>query len=198
LKPITYQQLVTRIGMHLISTSVQDGWRSPVRQRTRQGHLTIRKSFLMTDHPQPPDFLIRPMLITDYDEVLGLLSQTPGVSLREADSREATARYLTRNPELSFVAEHSGVMAGCVMSGHDGRRGYLQHLAVLPDYRRSGIASSLVEQCLVRLEQEGISKTHIDVLKTKPSASAYWKNRRWTLRTDIERYSLVRSGKVNA
>jgi ribosomal protein S18 acetylase RimI-like enzyme len=129
----------------------------------------------MTDHPQPQDFVILPMLITDYDEVFGLLRQTPGVSLREADSREATARYLTRNPELSFVAEHSGVMAGCVMSGHDGRHGYLEHLAVLPGHRRSGIASALVKHSLARLEQEGILKIYIDVLKTNPFASAYWK-----------------------
>jgi len=82
------------------------------------------------------------MTIEDYDSVIGLLTATSGVRLREADSREATARYLERNPGLSFVALVDGVIAGCVMCGHDGRRGYLQHLAVSPRFRERGIGSA--------------------------------------------------------
>ena len=141
---------------------------------------------------------IRPMTIDDYDRVISLMKATPGVSLREADSREATARYLERNPGLSFVAEADGKLAGCVMCGHDGRRGYLQHLLVLPAYRRRGIASALVETCLARLEQLGIFKSHIEVFHTNMQAQAYWESRGWERRTDIQKYSYVRNGNVNA
>ena len=79
------------------------------------------------------------------------------------------------------------------MSGHDGRRGYLQHLVVLPTHRRKGIANALVESCLCELESLGILKSHIDVLKTNALASAYWESQGWKLRTDIKRYSFVRS-----
>jgi len=90
------------------------------------------------------------MTMADYDAVIELMKATPGVSFRDADSRDATARYLERNPGLSFVAEKGDRLVGCVMCGHDGRRGYLQHLAVLPEHRRQGIASALVERCLAR------------------------------------------------
>jgi ribosomal protein S18 acetylase RimI-like enzyme len=143
-------------------------------------------------------FRIRAMTIDDHDAVLGLLSETPGVSLREADSRESTRRYLERNPGLSFVAEIGGAAVGCLMAGHDGRRGYLQHLVVLPEHRRRGIAGALVERCLAGLESLGIRKSHIDVLKTNPLAAAYWERRGWTLRTDIHRYSMVRGGGEDA
>ncbi|MDS1141771.1 GNAT family N-acetyltransferase [Pusillimonas sp. SM2304] len=143
-------------------------------------------------------FMIRPMLIEDYDAVIELLRQTPGVSLRDADSRAAVHRYLERNPGLSFVAEMAGQLVGCVMSGHDGRRGYLQHLAVLPEHRRKGIASALVESCLAKLEALGIIKTHIDVLKTNGPAHAYWESRGWAPRTDIDRYSFIRGKAQNA
>lgn len=141
---------------------------------------------------------IRVMISADYDAVLKLMHNTPGISLRDADSREATERYLARNPEMSFVAEVQGRLIACVMCGHDGRRGYLQHLLVLPDYRRQGIAQALVERCLVALEQRGIHKCHLDVFKINTSAARYWQGQGWKLRTDIDRYSFTREGNENA
>lgn len=141
---------------------------------------------------------IRVMTMDDYDAVIALMSNTPGISLRDADSREATARYLQRNPGLSFVAESATGLCACVMSGHDGRRGYLQHLLVLPAYRRQGIANRLVERCLSSLEALGIGKCHLDVFKTNESAARYWQHQGWTLRVDIDRYSFTRPGNENA
>jgi ribosomal protein S18 acetylase RimI-like enzyme len=143
-------------------------------------------------------FTLRVMTMDDYEAVIALMSNTPGISLRDADSREATARYLQRNPDMSFVAEIGSVICGCVMSGHDGRRGYLQHLLVLAEYRRQGIANALVERCLASLEQHGILKCHLDVFKTNQAAARYWHSQGWQLRTDIDRYSFIRSGNPDA
>lgn len=55
---------------------------------------------------------IRVMSTADYDAVLELMQKTPGISLRDADSREATERYLERNPGMSFVAEVDGGWLG--------------------------------------------------------------------------------------
>lgn len=137
------------------------------------------------------------LTIDRYDEVLALMKRTPGVSVREADSREATARYLARNPGFSFVAEAERVI-GCAMCGHDGRRGYLQHVIVEEMYRGRGIAHALINRCLDRLEEVGIVKTHIDVFVTNDLANEYWKRRGWRLRDDIFRYSLIRSQNQNA
>lgn len=133
-----------------------------------------------------------------YPEVLALMQRTPGVSVREADSPEATARYLTRNPGLSFIAEADGRVVGCALCGHDGRRGYLQHVIVEPEYRRRGIAQALVARCLDGLAQLGIAKTHLDVFVTNAEAQAYWPKRGWQRRDDIQRYSFVRSASPNA
>ena len=143
-------------------------------------------------------FTIRTMVIGDYDAVMDLMQRTPGVTFRDADSRSSTHRYLDRNPGLSFVAEINGQSVGCVMCGHDGRRDYLQHLIVLPEHRRKGIADALVENCLAALVVLGIVKSHIDVIKTNVAAHDYWQGQGWMLRTDIDRYSFVRHGKENA
>ncbi|MBJ9698673.1 MULTISPECIES: GNAT family N-acetyltransferase [Burkholderia cepacia complex] len=143
-------------------------------------------------------FTIRIMTIDDYETVIDLMKQTPGVTFRDADSYEVTRRYLERNPELSFIAKVGDETAGCIMSGHDGRRGYLQHLVVAPAHRRQGIANALVECCLARLEVLGIAKSHVDVIKTNANAHAYWERQGWQLRTDIDRYSFIRNGRSNA
>ena len=134
----------------------------------------------------------------DYDAVVALMRNTPGISLRDADGRDPTERYLARNPGLSFVAETESGLCGCVMSGHDGRRGYLQHLLVLPEYRGQGIAKRLVQSCLSSLQALGIDKCHLDVLIGNASAARYWQHMGWQLRDDIDRYSYTRAGQPNA
>lgn len=132
---------------------------------------------------------IRAMTIDDHDTLLQLLTETPGVTLREADSRKATASYLERNTGLSFVAICDDSIVGCIMSGHDGRRGYLQHLVVEPQFRRQGIGEKLVQSCLDALAQEGILKTHLFVFKDNDLGNSFWTDKGWILRDEINMYS---------
>ena len=101
---------------------------------------------------------IRPMLISDHPQLIQLLKETPGVSLQKSDSIEATERYLQRNPGLNLVVEDKDKIVGCVMCGHDGRRGYLQHLIVNPSHRNQGLGEQLFRECLSSLENIGIEK----------------------------------------
>lgn len=137
------------------------------------------------------------LTLDHYDAVLALMRATPGISLREADSREATARYLDRNPGHSFVARLDGEVIGCAFCGHDGRRGYLQHVLVAPAHRRQGVGRELVKRCLDRLEAIGIYKTHLDVFATNETGQAYWRHLGWQTRADTARFSYNRSPNPN-
>jgi N-acetylglutamate synthase len=77
------------------------------------------------------------------------------------------------------------------MSGHDGRRGYLYHLAVAPDFGRQGVGSRLVASCLEKLAEAGIDKTHIQVVAENDLAHQFWSDRGWQRRTDIVMYSFT-------
>ncbi len=138
------------------------------------------------------------MTIKHYEEVMSLLTTTSGITIRDADSRDATEKYLLRNPGLSFVAIEENQIIGCAMCGHDGRRGYLQHVAVKKEFRKKGIAAGLVKNCLDKLEELGIYKTHLDVLVTNDLANNYWIKRGWKKRDDLYRYSFIRKGINNA
>jgi N-acetylglutamate synthase len=141
---------------------------------------------------------IAELTIDRHEEVLALFKRTPGISVREGDSREATVRYLARNPGLSFIAEEGKKIIGCAMCGHDGRRGYLQHVVVDPTFRGKRIAHDLITRCLDRLADAGIVKVHIDVLVTNDLANEYWTKKGWSRRDDIYRYSFLRSTDTNA
>lgn len=123
--------------------------------------------------------------IESYDDVLALWQQCEGVGLSDADSRESIQAYLDRNPGMSFVATADGKVVGIVLAGHDGRRGYVHHLAVHPDCRRQGLARQLVDCCLTVLADSGIQKCHIFIFKSNADGIAFWASVGWTSRSDI-------------
>ncbi len=141
---------------------------------------------------------IREMKIDDYDDIIEMFRETPGMTVREADSKNAIETYLNRNPGLSFVATVDSRVIGCVMCGHDGRRGYLQHLVVMVENRKQGVGEKLFTTCIDALQAMGINKTHIFVFKTNGLANKYWVNKGWNLREDINMYSYNISPNKNA
>ncbi len=125
------------------------------------------------------------MTAEDYDEVFRLWESAEGVGLTDADSRDGVEKYLGRNPGMSLVACQDGQIIGAILAGHDGRRGYLHHLAVAPPHRRQGIGSALVRECLARLAAAGIQKCHAWVYQRNLEAQAFWLKTGWSLRDDL-------------
>ena len=128
---------------------------------------------------------ILPFTINDYDRVLAMWQQTDGVGLSSADSKVSIQAYLERNPSMSFIAEVDDVLVGTILSGHDGRRGYIHHLAVHANYRRQGIGRQLVDQCLATLQKVGIQKCHLFVFNDNVEGIDFWESVGWTRRMDI-------------
>ena len=140
------------------------------------------------------------MELSDYDATFALWRHCEGVSLREADSINGIAKYLERNPGLSFIAtEGDGeTIVGSIMAGHDGKRGYIQHLAVADELRKTGVGARLVELCLAALKSEGIIKSHVHVLGENSLGRNFWVNRGWVQRDEIVMYSFINGSNKNA
>ena len=128
----------------------------------------------------------RVMTIADYDGVYQLWLNTPGMGLNTTDdSREGIAKYLKRNPATCFVAEHEGRLAGVIMAGHDGRRGYIHHTAVLPEFRNQGVARRLVGLAMAALDAEGINKVALVAFRRNETGNGFWENMGFSERTDL-------------
>ena len=130
-------------------------------------------------------FSIHPFTLNDTGDAMTLWRATPGIGLSDADAPDKIAAYLERNPGLSFVAQVEKRMVGAVLCGTDGRRGYLHHLAVAPEFRRQGIGAALTEHCLTGLRALGIAKCHLFVFSENAEGRAFWERIGWRLRTDL-------------
>lgn len=129
---------------------------------------------------------IRNMQVSDYDSVYTLWLSCPGMGLNNLDdSREGITKYLARNPDTCFVAEENGRIVGAILSGHDGRRGYISHTAVLPDHQRHGIGKIMVETALKALKAQGINKVNLVVFAKNKTGNAFWEKMGFTQRHDL-------------
>jgi ribosomal protein S18 acetylase RimI-like enzyme len=132
---------------------------------------------------------VQEMTPADYDEAMALWRACDGIGLSAADSREGINAYLARNAGLSLVARLEGRLVGTCLCGHDGRRGYLHHLAVAADHRGQGLGRALAEGCLERLAAAGIDKCHVFIRADNWPAEAFWQALGWQERTDLKMMS---------
>ena len=123
--------------------------------------------------------------IDAYEQVYGLWENCDGIGLSSADSQPSIQRYLERNPGLSLLAYDGQTVVGTILCGHDGRRGYIHHLAVQAEYRRQGIGRLLVDKSLKALEASGIKKCHLFIFHDNTSGIQFWESIGWTYRQDI-------------
>jgi ribosomal protein S18 acetylase RimI-like enzyme len=129
------------------------------------------------------------MVAVDYPALRTLWESSEGVGLSDADSPAGFEQFLARNPGLSFVAADGDRLVGGVLCGHDGRRGYIHHLAVSPSHRRRGVARDLVVRCLSGLGAEGIQKCHVFVFGENTVARTFWESASWSPRVELVMFS---------
>lgn len=115
---------------------------------------------------------IREMTIDDYEEVFALWQITSKRALSKADEKAKIESYLTRSEGMSKVAVIDGKIVGTVLASHDGRRGFIHHMAVLPDYRRNRIGHELAKALLKRLKTKELIKLISSAIRTTPRVRA--------------------------
>ena len=129
---------------------------------------------------------IHKMTIDDYDDVYCLWINTPGMGLNNLDdSRQGIDNFLKRNPNSCFVAMENAKLIGVILSGHDGRRGFIYHTAVDVSQRNNGVGRKLVEAALNALQEEGINKVAFVVFKKNEIGNAFWEKLGFGERTDL-------------
>lgn len=129
---------------------------------------------------------IRKMTIDDYDAVYSLWMSCVGMGLNNLDdSKEGIDKFIQRNPDTCLVAESDSAILGVIMVGNDGRRGYIYHTAVHPDYRKQGIAKKLVDCAMNELSVLGINKVALVVFDRNKTGNAFWESQGFTVRNDL-------------
>lgn len=123
---------------------------------------------------------IRNIYIEDYDAINDFWRKIDGIELAELENKQNFEFFLKRNEGMSFLAvDHEEVIGTCLGS-HNGRRGFLNHLAVAQSHRRKGIGKMLVRKCLEILQAEGIRRIYIFLAKENVEARSFWEHIGWS------------------
>jgi putative acetyltransferase len=130
------------------------------------------------------DYTVTTFTIESYEAVFALWAKSNGIGLSRADDLNNIALYLDRNPGMRFIAK-KGDGGGAILAGHDGRRGYIHHLAVDQTHRRKGIARELVRGSTAALGDHGIRKCHLFICKDNPDGLRFWSAIGWRYRSEL-------------
>ena len=120
---------------------------------------------------------IRPLRLSDYDTIVRLAASS-GLPLRPRgrDSRAAFARQLRSNRTWYLGAFDSERLVGIVLGTHDSRKGWINRLAVHPDYRRRGIGRRLVRACERALHRVGIEMFAALIEEDNESSAVFFRS----------------------
>jgi ribosomal protein S18 acetylase RimI-like enzyme len=140
---------------------------------------------------------IRKMTMDDYEQVLALWEEGD-IPLRPQgrDSRENMQRQLQQPVCFYYVAETKERIIGVILGTHDGRKGWINRLAVAPSYRRRGIATRLVHEVEQHLTVEGIDIVASLIEDWNEISMKMFERFGYTRHTDIHYFSKRKNPKV--
>jgi len=100
---------------------------------------------------------IRKLTINDCEEIIKLWSKA-GLPFKPKgrDSKKAIASQMAANPEFFLGAFEDNRLIGVVVISCDLRKGWINRLAVDPDYERRGVAKTLIAKSEKILRKHGV------------------------------------------
>ncbi len=119
------------------------------------------------------DFQVRTFSMDDYDQVILLWHET-GLRVGPSDSREGILRKLERDADLFLVAQKGERIIGAVIGCYDGRRGWVNHLAVESDYQGQRIGAALMQELERRLRACGCIKMNLLVAQANSRVLGFY------------------------
>lgn len=117
---------------------------------------------------------IRPFADADERAVVELWARC-GLVRPSNDPGKDIARKRRVQPELFLVAAAAdGAIAGSVMAGCEGHRGWINYLAVDPAHRRHGIGRALMREAEAALVRLGCPKINLQIRSDNRDAIAFY------------------------
>ncbi len=132
------------------------------------------------------EFALAVLSAADYESVLALWRQAGlHISLAGRDSAEQFDRQLAGGTQTVLGLRAGGTLAGVVVVTHDGRKGWINRLAVHPDFRRRGAGSRLIAEAERLLHAQGIGIVAALIEDWNQASLALFERAGFSLRPDV-------------
>ena len=125
-----------------------------------------------------------------YHKVVELWKKA-GIGVGSSDTKGEIAGVLNRNPDLFLIGKEDGKIVAVVIGAFDGRRGYVHHLAVDPDYQKNGYGKKIMDELIEQFRKKKVHKIHLFIEKTNPAVVNFYHNLGWNVRDDLIMMSYV-------
>jgi ribosomal protein S18 acetylase RimI-like enzyme len=123
--------------------------------------------------PNGPEIRLRTYRPSDVRAVRSLW-RAAGLHLGPSDRPDALERARRRDPDLFLVAVERGRLVGVVLGRFDGRRGWVNHLAVDVRARRRGLGSRLMGEVERRMARKGCRKVNLHVVPENREVTRFY------------------------
>lgn len=116
----------------------------------------------------------RNFTLDDFDFVIDLWIRA-GLKISSSDTMEGLKNKIRRDPDLFFILEDSSRIIGVVMGSYDGRRGWINHLAVDPKYQGKSIGQKMMSELELRFKKIGCEKVNLLIEMDNQKVQEFYK-----------------------
>jgi ribosomal protein S18 acetylase RimI-like enzyme len=117
---------------------------------------------------------IRPYQDADEAAVIALWNDALPPTAPHNDPATSIRKKLAVDRDLFLVAVVEGAVAGTVMGGYDGHRGWVYSVAVDRRFRRRGIGAALIRRLEAALAERGCLKVNLQVRASNAEVIAFY------------------------
>lgn len=118
--------------------------------------------------------VMRPIVLDDLPALIELW-RVAGLNISPTDTPLGMRRHLGVSGGLAIaICDQAGTIVGSVLASDDGRRGWLNHLAVHPSMQGRGLGALLVATVVARLRAQGCEKLNLLVTATNTQVCAFY------------------------
>ncbi len=125
-----------------------------------------------------------------YHDIIDLWKRS-GIEVGSSDTKDEIAKILKRNPDLFLIGKEDGKVVAVVIGAFDGRRGYVHHLAIDPNYQKKGYGKMMMDELIERFCKEKVHKVHLFIEKHNKEVVDFYKKSGWNIRDDLIMMSFV-------
>jgi len=120
------------------------------------------------------DFVIRQYHANDQQDVIDLWTQC-GLVAPQNNPKRDIERKVRVNPEWFLVGELENEIVATCMAGYEGHRGWINYLAVAPEYRRKGFATQIMREAERLLRAAGCPKINLQIRTSNTGVIEFYK-----------------------